>query len=184
MGGEYSCYLMLQFPYQKLCTFWCSMCAWFSYDPSKWIFMVLIYELNSLQLKLSIEHQVVYTGSRLWWLGCNEHLAITSRFLCFKISNVKRFGFNKHLLTMTSFFCIFLIVASGTQCIVMASIIYGPLVLLLSVHPPHPEYFSMRYISNFVHYDLHGDNSHYTWVMIFFKIFIVCLLWKILQIII
>ena len=52
--------------------------------------------------------------------GYNEHPAITSRFLCMKIveCNVKKFGCNEHRLVTSSFFCIFLLVVSGTPCIV------------------------------------------------------------------
>ena len=41
--------------------------------------------------------------------GYNEHLAIMSRFLCFKIidSNVKKFSYNEHPLITSSFFCFF-----------------------------------------------------------------------------
>ena len=50
--------------------------------------------------------------------GYNDHLAMTSRFLCIEIIdfNVKKFGYNEDPLIMTSFFCIFPIVISGTQC--------------------------------------------------------------------
>ena len=39
----------------------------------------------------------------------NEHLVITSKFLCIKIidCNVKKFSYNKHPLLTSSFFCIF-----------------------------------------------------------------------------
>ena len=46
--------------------------------------------------------------------------ATTSRFICIKIFdyNAKKFGYNEHPLplAMNSFFCIFLLVVSGTQC--------------------------------------------------------------------
>ena len=50
--------------------------------------------------------------------GYNEHLAITSRFLCINIidCNVKKFAYNEHPLVTNSFFCIILLVVSGTQC--------------------------------------------------------------------
>ena len=48
----------------------------------------------------------------------NEHPATTSRFLFIKITyyNVKKFGYNEHPLITSSFFCMFLLVVSGTQC--------------------------------------------------------------------
>ena len=50
--------------------------------------------------------------------GYNEHLVITSRFLCIKVidRHVKKFSYNEHSLITSSFFCIFLLVVSGTQC--------------------------------------------------------------------
>ena len=44
----------------------------------------------------------------------NEHPAITSRFVCIKItdSNVKKFGYNEYSLATSSFPCIFLLVTS------------------------------------------------------------------------
>ena len=50
-------------------------------------------------------------------LGFRYYLVITSRFLCIRITNcnVKNFGNNEHPLTTSSFFCIFLLVVSGTQ---------------------------------------------------------------------
>ena len=43
---------------------------------------------------------------------------MSNRFLCIKIidCNVKKFGYNEHPLLMISFFCIFLLVVSGTLC--------------------------------------------------------------------
>ena len=49
----------------------------------------------------------------------HEHPAITSRFLCTILinSNIKKFGYNEHPpTTMNSFFCIYFLVVSRTQC--------------------------------------------------------------------
>ena len=50
--------------------------------------------------------------------GYNEHSAIMSRFLCTIMinSNAKKFSYNEHPPTTNSFFSIFLLVLSGTQC--------------------------------------------------------------------
>ena len=47
----------------------------------------------------------------------NGYQATTSRFLCIEItdSKVKKFGYYEYPLAMSSFFCIFLLVFSGTQ---------------------------------------------------------------------
>ena len=48
--------------------------------------------------------------------GYNEHLIITSRFKIIDCG-VKKFCYNENQLITSSFFCIFLLVVSGTQCI-------------------------------------------------------------------
>ena len=54
----------------------------------------------------------------LHWIQLQRAPAITSRFLCTILieSNVKKFGYNEHPPTTSSFFCIFLLVLSRTQC--------------------------------------------------------------------
>ena len=50
---------------------------------------------------------------------CKEHLAILSRILCIKKidCNVNKFSYNVNPLITSSFFCIFLLVISRTECI-------------------------------------------------------------------
>ena len=47
-----------------------------------------------------------------------QHPAVTSIFLCIKIidRSVKKFGYNTHPLKRSSFFFIFLLIVSVTQC--------------------------------------------------------------------
>ena len=42
-------------------------------------------------------------------------------FFCMNIidCNVKKFGYNEHLMIMSSFFCIFILVVSGAQCMLL-----------------------------------------------------------------
>ena len=50
--------------------------------------------------------------------ACNEHQAVTRRFLCINIIDckVKMFSYNEQPLITSSFFCVFLLVVTRTQC--------------------------------------------------------------------
>ena len=57
-------------------------------------------------------------GSAYNEFGCNEHPTTTRIFLCIKIidCNVKKFSYNENPLIRSSYFCVFLLIVSGTQC--------------------------------------------------------------------
>ena len=87
-----------------------------------------------------------YTGLAYNEFGYNEHLAITSKFLCIKIinGNVEKFGSNEPPLTASSFFCISLLTVSWTQCnpsINLSSHTWGDISCQLFLHP----YLPLRY---------------------------------------
>ena len=67
---------------------------------------------------VSLHHALHTVGPAYNDFGYNEPSAITSKFLCTIIihSNAKKFSYNGHQSTMSSFFYMFLLVLSGTQC--------------------------------------------------------------------
>ena len=88
----------------------CNFTIWFDKLNSVWLSTVLVnssaeclYGAWPVSLHLSPDY--------------NDHLAITSRFLKIIDSNVKQFSYNELPLLTRSFFRIFLLVVSGTQCI-------------------------------------------------------------------
>ena len=73
----------------------------------------------SLKIRCSICSDINTCSMRLHWVPLTTNSATTSRLLCTKIidCNAKKFRHNEHPLITSSFFCIFLLVVSVTQCI-------------------------------------------------------------------
>ena len=70
--------------------------------------------VDVLRAFFSSQPGIEVSKSTLHWVPLSTSSVVTSRFLCLKIldCNVKKFGYNKHLLIMNSFFCIFILIVS------------------------------------------------------------------------